>query len=44
MAIEDVARREPEKIFKLPVNVKKGLDVEELIKVAENLGLHEYRS
>jgi len=44
MSIEDVAHSNPEKIFKLPVDVNKGLDVEELIKAAKNLGIEEHKS
>jgi succinyl-CoA synthetase beta subunit len=44
MAIEDVAHNTPEKIFKLQVDINKGLDVEALIKAAVNLGLEEYKS
>ena len=44
MNIEDVAHSNPEKIFKLPVDVSKGLDVEELLKAAKNLGLEDYKS
>ena len=39
MSIEDVAHNTPEKIFKLPVDLNKGLDVDQLIQVAANLGL-----
>jgi succinyl-CoA synthetase beta subunit len=34
MSIEDVARTNPEKIFKIKVDPKKGLDVEDLLKAA----------
>ena len=44
MAIEDVARDTPEKIFKLKVDINKGLDVEDLLKAAVNLGLEDYKS
>jgi succinyl-CoA synthetase beta subunit len=41
MAIEDVAHNTPEKIFKLPINVDRELDVAQLIDVAHNLGAPE---
>lgn len=44
MAIEDVAHTNPEKIFKIHVDVKKGLDVEALVKAAQHLGLEDYKS
>lgn len=44
MAIEDVAHNTPEKIFKMHVNIQKGLDVEELLKAATNLGLQDYKT
>lgn len=44
MAIEDVAHKTPEKIFKLQVDILKGLDVEALLQAAVNLGLEEYKS
>ena len=44
MSIEDVAHNTPEKIFKLQVDINKGLDVEALLKAAVNLGLDEYKS
>ena len=44
MSIEDVAHKTPEKIFKLQVDINKGLDVEALLKAAVNLGLDEYKS
>ena len=44
MSIEDVAHNTPEKIFKLQVDINKGLDVEALLKAAVNLGLEEYNS
>lgn len=39
MSIEDVAKSNPEKIFKIKVDTEKGLDVDELLKAAKNLGL-----
>ena len=44
MSIEDVAHSNPEQIFKLPVDVNKGLDVEDLLKAAKNLDLEDYKS
>lgn len=34
MSIEDVAKTNPEKIFKIKVDIKKGLDIDELLKAA----------
>lgn len=44
MSIEDVAHSNPEKIFKLHVDVQKGPDVEELCHAAKNLDLEDYKS
>ena len=44
MAIEEVAHTNPEKIFKLKVDKEKGLDVTELLKVADNLELEDHKS
>jgi succinyl-CoA synthetase beta subunit len=44
MSIEDVAHKNPEKIFKLPIDLTKGLDVKDLIKAAKDLGLEEQQS
>lgn len=44
MSIEEVAAKNPEKIFKMHVDVHKGLDVEELLKVTQNLGLESQKS
>jgi succinyl-CoA synthetase beta subunit len=44
MSIEDVAHTNPEKIFKLNVNPFTGPEVEDLMKVADNLGIPEHRS
>ena len=44
MSIEDVAQKNPEKIFKICVDVKKGLDIEDLLRAAKNLGLEEQKS
>ena len=43
-SIEDVAEHTPELIFKLPVNISQGPRVEELVKVATNLGVPEHKS
>jgi succinyl-CoA synthetase beta subunit len=42
MSIEDVAHSNPEKIFKLNIDPIKGLDVNDLLKAAKDLGLQEY--
>lgn len=44
MSIEDVAHKTPELIFKLPVDINHGPNVEDLVKVAENLGVPEHKS
>lgn len=44
MAIEDVAKKTPEKIFKLHVDISEGPDVESLVQAAENLGIPEHKS
>ncbi len=44
MKIEDVAKKNPEKIFKIPVDVKKGLDIEPLIEASKNLDLEDHKS
>jgi succinyl-CoA synthetase beta subunit len=44
MSIEDVAHDTPEKIFKIHIDVQKGLDIDDLLKAATNLGLEDYKS
>jgi len=44
MNIEDVAHSNPEKIFKIKIDTNKGLDIDDLIKAANNLGLKEQKS
>ena len=44
MAIEDVAASNPEKIFKMHVCPKDGLDIDKLIKAATDLGLEDYKT
>lgn len=44
MAIEDVAHSNPEKIFKIYVDITKELEIEPLLEAAKNLGLEEYKS
>jgi succinyl-CoA synthetase beta subunit len=39
MAIEDVAKSNPEKIFQIKIDPNAGLDIEDLLKAAKNLGL-----
>ena len=39
MSIEEVAETNPEKIFKICVDTTKGLDIDDLLKAAKNLGL-----
>jgi succinyl-CoA synthetase beta subunit len=38
MAIEDVAHTNPEKIFKIKIDPLKGLEIDDLLKAAKNLG------
>jgi succinyl-CoA synthetase beta subunit len=42
MAIEDVAHTNPEKIFKMQVDPKNGLDKKHLVQAAKDLGLEKY--
>jgi succinyl-CoA synthetase beta subunit len=44
MSIEDVAHKTPHLIYKLPIDIHVGPDVEQLVKVAENLGIAEHKS
>jgi succinyl-CoA synthetase beta subunit len=44
MSIEDVAQRNPEKIFKIYVNPKEGLNIDELLIAAENLGCQDQKT
>lgn len=41
MSIEDVAHKDPSKIFKYHVNTFEGLDVDKLLEAADNLGIKE---
>ena len=42
MSIEDVAHTNPEKIFKINVSMKDGVDVDDLTKAAKNLGINNH--
>jgi succinyl-CoA synthetase beta subunit len=44
MSIEDVAHKDPSKIFKYHVNTFDGLDVDKLLEAADNLGIKEQKS
>lgn len=44
MSIEDVAHTNPEKIFKVHIDMSKGLDIDDLIQAAKNLGVEEQKS
>lgn len=44
MSIEDVAHSNPEKIFKIHVNMKDGINVDDLIKAAKDLGIENLKS
>lgn len=39
MSIEEVAHKDPSKIFKYYVNSSTGLDVDKLLEAADNLGI-----
>jgi succinyl-CoA synthetase beta subunit len=39
MSIEDVAHKDPSKIFKYNVKIFEGLDVDKLLEAADNLGI-----
>jgi succinyl-CoA synthetase beta subunit len=41
MSIEDVAHSHPEKIFKVHVNLKEGLNIDDLLDAAKNLGVEK---
>jgi succinyl-CoA synthetase beta subunit len=41
MSIEDVAHKDPSKIFKYHVNTFNGLDIDKLLEAADNLGIKE---
>jgi succinyl-CoA synthetase beta subunit len=43
-SIEDVAHNNPEKIFKIYVDVAEGPNIEDLLKAADNLGIPEHKS
>ena len=44
MSIEDVARDNPEKIFKMHVDTKKGLEIDKLLEAAKNLDLQDQKT
>lgn len=44
MSIEDVAHKTPEKIFKMHIDPKTGLDIEQLLKAAKDLDLEDYKT
>ena len=44
MSIEDVAHKNPEKVFKLHVDISEGPDVDQLVKAAKDLGIEEHKS
>jgi succinyl-CoA synthetase beta subunit len=44
MAIEKVAHDTPEQIFKMQVDINKGLCIDKLSEVAKNLGIEEQKS
>lgn len=41
MSIEDVAHSNPEKIFKIKIDINKGVEIDDLLKAAKNLGLED---
>jgi len=44
MNIEDVAHNTPDQIFKIPVDVNVGLNIDDLILASKNLDLEDYKS
>jgi succinyl-CoA synthetase beta subunit len=44
MSIEEVAHSHPEKIFKIPIDITKGVDIEPLLKACQQMGLEEHKS
>ena len=44
MSIEEVAHRSPEKIFKIPIDVNKGVNIEPLLNASKDLDLEEHKS
>lgn len=44
MAIEDVAKSNPEQIFKIQVDTSQGLDIDQLLKASVNLGLEDQKT
>jgi len=44
MKIEDVAKKNPELIYKIPIDVKKGLEIEPLIEASKHLDLEDHKS
>lgn len=44
MSIEDVAKDNPEKIFKIPVDPIKGLNIDDLLQAAINLEVEDQKS
>ena len=44
MSIEDVARDSPEKIFKMHVDTKVGLEIDKLLEAAKNLDLNDQKT
>ena len=44
MKIEEVAIKNPEKIFRIPVDIIKGLDIEQLLDVVNKLELEDHKS
>jgi len=44
MNIEDVAEKTPEKVFKVHIDLKNGLNIDDLLKAATDLGIEQYKS
>ena len=44
MSIEDVAHNNPEKIYKLYVDINEGPQIDDLLQVAQNLGVEDHKS
>ena len=44
LTLEDVAKENPEKIFKMHVDTSEGLDIDKLLQAAEQLELNDYKT
>lgn len=44
MPLAAIAKRYPDSIYQIPIDMQKGLDLNMLLEVADNLGIHEKQS